>query len=593
MNILGIHYGHNATVALVQDGKLVFAMSEERFNRLKNSNGFPWLTLDYVYKHYVKPEEVDKVVIFQKDVAGYLELKHRGFKSVRNFASTNVNFGRAYNLKKHLLSLLPGYITLRLKLGRLRHKYNVWRDNRTHESLLWFATATKVSKDKIIFSEHHMSHAYAACFNLNPEIQTLIFTMDGEGDEISSTVNTYQNYSLQNLSSNPVSVSLGYFFTEITKFLGMIPNEHEFKVMGLAPYAKQERAKELYEKHKGLLWLNDQLEFESKIPMHRLEYYLLEQLSGQRFDTIAAFAQIFLEEKVLEWVSAWIKKTGIHHLALSGGVFMSVKLNQKIAELPEVESLFVMPSCADESTAIGAAFYGHLMAHEEKQSTMTHKPFTDLYLGNEYSHQEIKQYLQENGVMNKFTVTEYPEPFAIEKKVAELLAQNHVVARFAGRCEWGARALGNRSILANPSSRDTLRIINEMIKNRDFWMPFAASILEEEQDRYLNNPKKIAAPYMAITFNTTQLAHEHLSAAIHPYDFTCRPQVVNKHWNPTYHYLMSEFKNLTGIGGILNTSLNLHGEPNVESPLDAIHTLSESGLQYLAIGNFLISKKNV
>jgi carbamoyltransferase len=585
MKILGIHYGHNATVAFLENGKLVFAMSEERFNRLKNSNGFPHLTLEHVYKNYVKPQEVDFAVIFQEDVAGYFELKRNNFKSVRNFGAGNINFNRQYSFLRHALSKILIIDKIKILAGSLRRKLRAWNDARGGESLSYFSKALGIPKEKILFSNHHASHAYACCFNLDPNKKTLIFTMDGEGDGLSSTVNVYTNHKLEIISTNPVNVSIGYFFTEITKLLGMTPNEHEFKVMGLAPYAKQERARKLYEQHKDLLVLDENLEFKSKIPTNKLEYYLLEKMYGQRFDTIAAFAQIFLEEKVLEWVSAWIKKTGVRDLALSGGVFMSVKLNQKILELPEVNSLFVMPSGADESTALGAAAYGALKAKQQL------KPITDLYLGNEYSDAEVEKYLRENNCVEKYNIEKFGEGFSLEKKVAKLLAEGNVVARFNGRAEWGARALGNRSILANPSSRDTVRVINEIIKNRDFWMPFASSILEEDQDRYLINPKKMQGPYMAITFSTTELAQKHLNAAIHPYDFTCRPQIVYKNWSPSYHALISEFKNLTSIGGVLNTSLNLHGEPNVESPKDAIHTLEDSGLEYLAIGNFLVSKK--
>lgn len=591
MNILGIHYGHNATIAYIKDGKLEFAMSEERFNRLKNSNGFPVLTLEYVYKHYLRPEQVDRVVIFQKDIAGYLGMKRVGFKSVRDFGTFNVNFQRKYSFKKHVLSKLPWVNLVRSFAGKTIKKFYEWKDTQTHESIKYFSKMLQVPNEKISFCFHHASHGFAACMNLEPNKKTLVLTMDGEGDGESSTVSVYENFKLKKISSNPVKVSLGYFFTEITKFLGMIPNEHEFKVMGLAPYAKQEKARELYEKFKDLVVLNKDLEFESKIPTNKLEYYFLENLYAQRFDTVAAFAQIFLEEKVLEWVKAWVNKTGIKDLAVSGGVFMSVKLNQKISELKEVESLFVMPSGADESTAIGAAFFGYLKKCEEKNMVPSPVKFKDLYLGNAYSQNELSEILKSSGAYDRYEISELKNEFEIEKEVAKLLSQNQVVARFKGRTEWGARALGNRSILANPTSRDNLRIINEMIKNRDFWMPFAASVLEEDEKRYLINPKNIKAPYMAITFPTTELGQKHLPAAIHPYDFTCRPQIVYKEWNPEYHALISEFKNLTGIGGILNTSFNLHGEPNVESPQDALRTLENSGLKYLAIENYLIYKK--
>jgi len=591
MKILGIHYGHNATVALMDNGKITFACSEERFNRLKNSKGFPRLTMDYVYKNLAKPEEIDLAVLFQKDYLGYLDLKNTGFKSVRDFSFGNASFNLKYNLKDHFLSRLPFYYDCRAALGNWRNKIRERQDKVSKESLDYFSQASGLPKEKIIFCNHHQSHAYAAALNLDPKKSQLIFTMDGEGDGLSSSVNIFSDYKLETISTNPIYSSLGYFYSEITKFLGMTPNEHEFKVMGLAPYAKQEKARQLYERYKDLIVLDKDLQFKSKIRMNRLAYFLVDNFYAQRFDNVSAFAQIFIEEKVLEWIQAWIKKTGIHNLAVGGGVFMNVKMNQKILELPEVDSLFVMPSGGDESTPIGACYYGYLNYCREKGIKPHPCPLTDLYLGNGYDQEEIEKFLRDGEYFQKYNIQKFDGKFAIEKQIAKLLSENKVVARFSGRMEWGARALGNRSILANPSNRDTIKIINEMIKNRDFWMPFAASILKEDADRYLVFKKPIKAPYMSITFDTKELAHTHILAALHPYDLTSRPQLVEKSWNPEYHALISEFKNLTGIGAVLNTSFNLHGEPNVESPKDALHTFEDSGLPYLALENFLIAKK--
>ena len=251
MNILAVHFGHNATVALVQAGTLVFAMSEERFNRLKNSNGMPVMALDYVYKNLIKPEQIDYAVVTQTDLAGYLDIKKRGFGSFRNYDSSNVNFGRRYNFVKHFLSKVPGFFAVRSWIGRrlfwLKQKLN------TKKAWDYYAESIKLPKEKILACNHHAAHAYSCCFNLDPKRKTLIFTMDGEGDGLSSTVNIYENYKLDTVSKNPTRVSLGYFFTEVTKLLGMIPNEHEFKVMGLAPYAKQEKARKLRFRYQKVL----------------------------------------------------------------------------------------------------------------------------------------------------------------------------------------------------------------------------------------------------------------------------------------------------------------------------------------------------
>jgi carbamoyltransferase len=179
----------------------------------------------------------------------------------------------------------------------------------------------------------------------------------------------------------------------------------------------------------------------------------------------------------------------------------------------------------------------------------------------------------------------------VERSAAELLAKGSVVARFKGRMEFGARALGNRSILANPAVPGVVKIINEMIKCRDFWMPFAPSVLAERSERYFFKPKPVEAPYMILTLDSRPEKREVMAAAIHPYDATGRPQEVYSSWNPDYHRLISHFEQLTGEAIILNTSFNLHGEPVVCSPEDALRVFDISGLEHLAIGSFLLSKK--
>jgi len=259
--------------------------------------------------------------------------------------------------------------------------------------------------------------------------------------------------------------------------------------------------------------------------------------------------------------------------------------------MPEVNSLTITPSSGDESIAIGNVVCGYAKLHNYDVSGL--KKIENLYLGSVYSDEEIKQSIEMYDFCKTCDVT-YFDPGkgeVIEKKVAEILANNSVVGRFKGRAEWGARALGNRSILANPSSRDNVKLINEMIKGRDFWMPFATSLLYERRHDYLELEKVDYAPFMAITFPTKELAHKELIAALHPYDLTSRPQMVKKEVNPDYHALISEYERLTGAGGILNTSFNLHGEPNVETPLDALRTFELSGLPHVAIGNYLISKR--
>jgi carbamoyltransferase len=267
---------------------------------------------------------------------------------------------------------------------------------------------------------------------------------------------------------------------------------------------------------------------------------------------------------------------------------MNVKANQSILELPEIMTLTIAPSCGDESLAIGSAVFGFVF---EGNDIRTLKPVKNLYLGSEYSHKDIQKAIDSYAFLHPISQKIYTDPaYPVEMEVAKLLSENNVVGRFKGRAEWGARALGNRSILANASSKENVKLINEMIKGRDFWMPFATSLISEDQHLYLENPRDFFAPYMSITFKTTSKAIEEIPAALHPYDMTSRPQMVSKEMNPDYHTLLHDFKKLTNSSGILNTSFNLHGEPNVETPIDALRTFDLSGLQYLAIGNIILSK---
>lgn len=583
INVVGIHYGHNATVSLLRNGEIMFCLSEERLNRIKNSTGIPFLALEYVKKNF--GEEIDYYVMTQRFSWGFKYLKKRGFKS----GAYNLYYADTKRTAPWPAKLIPDlwHKYLLYKLPETNHQEEKNEGGR-REVKNYFSNLLSAPREKILFFDHHLTHAFSTKFFLErPKKQILIFTLDGEGDGLCATVNILENQQLSVLSKVDRVFSLGYLYKEITAFLGMKPDEHEFKVMGLAPYAKEKYVDKLMPFFRGLLWLNDRDEFESSIPMTVVKYHLKEKLIYHRFDNIAGAIQKFTEEIVLDWVKRWIKKTGLTDIAVAGGVFMNVKLNQKISELPEVSGLTVAPSAGDESTVLGACYYGYEKYCRENNSPITIKPIKNLYLGTEYTEEEIEDYLKTNNYFAKYHIE---RPDNLSKKIAELLSQNQVVARFAGRMEFGARALGNRSILANPAGNENVRIINEMIKNRDFWMPFAATILAEDADRYLINPKKINAPFMAITFNTTPAAQKDLPTALHPSDKTSRSQILKREDNPDYYEIISEFKKLTGIGGVLNTSFNLHGEPNVESPKDALRTFDNSGLNYLAIGPFLISK---
>jgi carbamoyltransferase len=279
---------------------------------------------------------------------------------------------------------------------------------------------------------------------------------------------------------------------------------------------------------------------------------------------------------------------GGERLALGGGVFMNVKANMLLAGEEWVRELFAFPSCGDESNAVGAAYLAYLQLCARGGVEPRWSPFGPAYLGPAVTAEEVEAVIRSRDLATRYAVSEHER---IEEKIADLLVSDGVVARCHGRMEFGARALGNRSILANPSDHRVVSLINRMIKNRDFWMPFAPTILREREADYLVNPKGLASPYMMLAFATNPKRRDEIAAAIHPHDATARAHILDEAWNPGYHRVIREFEGRTGIGAVLNTSYNLHGEPLVCSAADAVDTFERSGLPHLALDRFLISKK--
>ncbi|MCL5004235.1 MAG: hypothetical protein M1352_03105 [Patescibacteria group bacterium] len=587
MKILGIYYGHNATVCYLEDGVIKAAVSEERFTNVKNQRGIPKMAIDWILKNYrLKGDDFDLVVVPVKTNAPIYASDDSRNRSVPI---------KVLNLIYHRVPIinqtfgLTSFYNQRLRpLGRLFYdilastigSYTALQERRGVADFL------NIHPNKVKAFDHHLCHAFGAYYGSPlPREESLVLTLDAEGDGLCASVRIFNGNEYRLLSVARSEHSIGYLYQAVTEFLGMKPLEHEYKVMGLAPYAKGEAVEKAYNKVKGLFWIGGLtgLEFVSKFDMHQSLKFLRKEIADVRFDIVAAAFQRLTEETVVAWVKKCIRQTGIKKVCLAGGVFMNVKANQKIAELPEVESLFVFPSCGDESTPIGAAYLGT----KEISGETKLEPIRSLYLGPSFDNEKVKEEIKKQ-TSNKRYQVEYFEN--IEGKVAQLLAEGKIVARMSGSMEWGARALGNRSILAHPQNPDVVREINEQVKNRDFWMPFAPSILAEDEDRYIINPKHISAPYMILSFETTALGRKYLKAAIHPHDFTARPQIVTAEMNPKYHSLISEFKKLTDIGAVLNTSFNLHGYPIVLGPQEALRVFENSGLKHLQMENYLISK---
>lgn len=587
MNILTIHDGHNASAAFLQDSKVVAAIQEERLSREKNHGGFPEQAIREVLKIAgCSLEDVDCAVFCG---IGMTNRKMRvevmeGYN--QRFVPGKRGFLKALEKKTRELCNALSPLAQKKRKDRRRTK--------KQEGRMQPLLKMNFPKEKVRFVEHHLCHAAATYFgegNLSDRI--LVLTCDGAGDSLSATVSVGQHGRLERLAEVSKADSVPVLYSFITYLLGFVPLEHEYKLMGLAPYAEgAKRSREIsdyfhslfsFSKTNPLVW--DRSDY---IPStFDLAPVLLEKMKFQRFDNIASGLQTFIEEFFLEWVQKAIAATGIHKLALSGGLFMNVKLNKRIMELPEVESLFVFPSCADETNSIGAGWATYADACHKEGREADIPPLKDIYWGGDFTSEEAEKAIGDYRFQKQIRVTRCED---IELRCAELITKGEVVARCKGRMEFGARALGNRTILADAGNWKTVHVINAMIKQRDFWMPFAPSILSEYSDDYLVNPKSLKAPYMILSFDTRKEKLDTIVAAIHPYDGTCRPQVVEKSWNPDYHRLIRYYRDLTGTAAVLNTSFNLHGFPIVYTPRDALEVFDRSGLRYLALGEYLIEE---
>ncbi|MFD2264941.1 carbamoyltransferase C-terminal domain-containing protein [Lacibacterium aquatile] len=578
ITVIGVNPGHNATAALMTDGHLVALQSYERETRLKNSVCWP----------------VDLVNRYVEQAGGY--------DALRGIGVTNNN---AY----HMMVIAQGAGQPQVMGGELgegrpysREAGRAYDDqalktytdfdlpqNRAQLPLI-FQNQFGIPADKIRFFDHQMTHAYST-LPFMPEDKRnerwLVFTLDGMGDGKSGTVSLYTAGSMIVLEEIPDTYSLGLIYACVTTLLGFKAYEHEYKIMGLAPYAKGAYWKPLVAKFEELLRFDPLTGAFSgqALGMMEREAALAEIIAFQRFDNVAAALQAYVEQQVENLISAWVARTGVSHIACAGGFFMNVKANQRLTRLPGVEYFAVVPSSGDESAAIGSA----VLAGLEVDPSLYHPPVKGLYLGRSYDRQEIEDAIRATGAANRYVVS---QPDDMAEAIADILAAGGVVARCSGAMEFGARALGNRSILADPSRLDTVTFINQAIKSRDFWMPFAPSVLQERASDYFDMSDKASPDYMMISYNATPLAREKLIAATHQGDRTLRPQIVRADWNPEYHALISAFERRTGIGAVLNTSFNIHGEPIVMSPADAISTMDRSGLRHLVLGHLLLQKRD-
>lgn len=569
VNILGIHDGHNCGATLVVDGTIVASVSEERLTRCKNEAGYPARSIAEVMRiGGVDPADLSAVV----------------------YASNFMH-------RKDYLNSIEGWYRVGLAEQRVaeaqpKDYQRVIFNQRRQERIDQAVEHLGVPATRISFVEHHLAHLAAAYYTApirRSGRPVLGLTCDGAGDGLCATVSVCDGNKIRRIAETSRHASLGKIYSRVTFLMGMTPWEHEYKLMGLAPYADPQRAAVAAQCLHRLLRLNrDTLVFEQvgELSTNYCYEFLRDAFERVRFDTISGAVQLFTEELLQDWVRACVRRTGISDVVAGGGVFMNVKANMLIGQMPEISSFYVMPSAGDESLSIGAALHKYY----QDSGVIDHQPsqLQNLFLGGGYRLSEEEEAI---AAARQAADLEVSQPNDMNATIANHLADGDIVATCRGRMEWGARALGNRSILSSADHYGRVDVINRMIKMRDFWMPFAPAIKVEAAGRYFDDPKDLKPWFMTFAYPAKSESYRDLVAGSHPRDHTIRPQVVTREASPDFHAAIGKFEEKTGRAAVLNTSFNLHGEPIVYSPADAIRVLLESGLQHLALDHYFVSKK--
>ena len=567
MNILGIScYYHDSAACILQDGNIVAAVEEERFSRKKFDDGFPRSAIDYCIKEAgITTQDIDYVAFYDKSVLkferlldNYIAVAPRGLGS--------------------FISVIPKWIHKRL-----------WVKDEIKKHLIRY-------KGKIIFPEHHMSHAAYSFFS-SPFTEAAILSVDGVGEWSTTTYGVAKNNNIELLKDIRWPHSLGLFYSAFTYFLGFQVNEGEYKLMGLSSYGKPKYydliMKELIDvKNDGSIQLNmkyfaytyDKVMVNKKFaelfncPV-RTEDSKMEQI---HFD-IGASAQKVLEDVLMIMIRHVHKETGQKNLCLGGGVALNGVANTRILKEGPFEKIFIPPSPGDAGSAVGCAMYCYysFLKKDRNIETNTSKMIqNNVYLGPEYSNEEIQSFLNSNNI----SYEEYERENLLHT-TAKLISEGNVVGWYQGRMEWGPRALGNRSILADPREESMKDVLNKKIKHRESFRPFAPSILEEFTSEYFD--LDVSSPYMLLVAPVKK--PDTIKAVTHV-DGTSRVQSVSKKSNPLYYDLINEFYKITNVPILINTSMNVRGEPIVNTPKEAYNMLIKTDMDYLVMGNYRVSK---
>lgn len=561
--VLGIADNHDAGAALLVDGRLMAAVSEERLDRVKNSGAFPHKSIAEVLRLAgLQPSDIDAIGV------GTSFTPAAPLRLLRDLHHKLKDDATQFSYLLHLYILYQVALK-RLKLEGIEHALGT--------PILKRHLQRSLGKFRAPLSliDHHTAHATTAAVTA-PFDPCLVVTLDAMGDGTSITVHRSEGGRLTPLYRQSGRAAINTYYSRVTEYLGFKPLRHEGKITGLAAYGEVPP--------KLLAHMRSQLRFVgpgfSTIDYLRpasVQDPFYQELGRYTREEIAAALQRNLENEVCLFIQHWLKETGLKDVAVAGGTFANVKLNQRIHDLPEVRGLHVYPHMSDGGLAAGGAF---------AVGQPTPGPIETLYLGTDIDEASARQALTEAGIAPGGTYCSKPQPLA--DTVAELLAQGKVVARASGRMEWGPRALGNRSILYRPDDRAVNQWLNHHLKRTEF-MPFAPSTLAEDAESCYERLEGATdtARFMTVCFDCTPWMKSHGQGVVHV-DGTARPQLVRQGDNPGYHAILTAFKKRTGMGSVINTSFNMHEEPIVATAADAIRGWQDAQLEYLVLGPYLV-----